>query len=184
MAVQSMTDINELRASIEKRVANFRTRLDGAKMTLQSAEAAVRTAESQLAEVTADAEKRLTAIRLVEEMLAEADGRDRYPYREMSQEDAMRKALISASQSLTSRDLAEALKAGGYPFTSNNPANAIIVAANVNRKKYFVIEKEGNRALIGLVEWREGHDPFDDLNDTHDSSDIGPGSFGFSSGGT
>ena len=112
----------------------------------------------------ADAEKRLSAISLVEGMLSEVGGRGAR-YREMSQEDAMRQALRTAGQRMNSSELADELKRGGYPFTSGNPANSIVVAANSNRRGYFATEKEGNRTLIGLKEWGPENEPDDPFRD-------------------
>ena len=89
----------------------------------------------------------------------------------------MRSALVKAAQPMNSTELAQALRLGGYPFRSTNPANAILVAANTNRNGYFVTEKEGNRTLIALKEWgqpMEAPNPFDD---NIDPSDVGPGAY-------
>jgi hypothetical protein len=182
-----MVEIRNLREALTKQVDACQQRLEWAKLEAQAAIASVETIEKELAVIRADVDQRVAAIALVEQMLNEADGQSNlYPYRNMNQEDAMRGALKRAGKPLNSSDLADALKAGGYLFTSTNPANSIGVAANTNRKGFFSTTKEGNRTLIGLKEWgpeMQAADPFaDSINDNIDSSDIGPGALGFGQG--
>jgi hypothetical protein len=157
-----------------------------ARVDLEKAQARLSRVEQEFAEVSAYVERRLAAIQLVEDMAAENDpAAERHPYRDLSQEQAMRAALAKAGEAMNSTALAEVLKRGGYAFRSTNPANAVVVAANANRSGYFRTFKEGNRTLIALKEW-EGEvapNPFDELNDPDDSSDIGPGGLGFGRGG-
>jgi aspartokinase len=165
-------DLKQLREDLEKRVA-------AAAQEVESAKDCLRKAESDFAAVSADAQRRLAAIQLVEEMLAAKDREvELYPYRHMTQEEAMRAALVKAGEMMNSSELAAALKDGGYPFRSNEPANVVIVSANTNRNGYFSKVKDGNRTLIGLKEWGpdgEAPSPFDDFLDNIDHADTGPG---------
>lgn len=170
-----MQKLTELRGNLERKILEAEREVENAKTRL-------RRAEEDLIAVSEDVQRRLAAIQLVEEMVAARDGEaERYPYRNMTQEEAMRAALIKAGQTMNSSELAAALKQGGYPFRSNDTANAVVVAANTNRNGYFSKTKDGNRTLIGLKEWGpegEAPVPFDDsLNDDMDRSDIGPGAY-------
>ena len=183
-----MVDLNNLRAVLSNRVDICQQRLENAKREAAAAISSVERLEKELSAVRAEVDSRLAAIALVEQMLKEADQRaNPYPYRGMNQEAAMRVALLNAERPLNSAELAESLIAGGYEFTSKNPANSIVVAANTNRKQHFTTSKDGHRTLIGLKEWgRDGMEPpnpFDDLNDTNDLSDIGLGSLGYGPAG-
>jgi hypothetical protein len=172
-----MADTKSLREAIEKQLAACEFRLEQKRREVDAAQNSVSRLESELAMLRVDAEKRIAAIRLVEEMLRDADREaGLLPYRDMNQEEAMRRAILRAERPLNSSELADALTSGGYTFTSTNPANSIVVAANTNRKGYFVTEKEGNRTLIGLAEWgpeNEPSNPFDhDVDDRKEIAQI------------
>jgi len=160
-----MAEISDLRAIIQSRVARYEDDLVKAQEEVEAAQRAYEAAKRALIEVTEEAAKSLEAICRVEYLLEDANRAEKaQPYRGLNQEDAMRLVLSAAQRPLPAADLAEALKDGGYQFTSANPANSIGVAANANRKGYFTTEKEGHRTLIGLKQWvaLEVEDDFSD----------------------
>lgn len=171
-----MADLPTLRQRLGRRRAEAEHDVLKARADLESAQALLRRAEDNLAKITAEVERRMAAIQLVEEMSAEG-GTDQHPYRTLTQEQAMKLALRKAEQSMNSTELAEALRLGGYPFRSANPTNSIVVAANNNRSGCFSTARDGNRTLIGLKEWglevMNAENPFDPWHDTPDPSDIG-----------
>ena len=169
-----MADLNELRKALEGKVNAAIALVESARADFEYAQGQLRHAEESLASVRAGVEQRLSAIKLVEEMVAEAgQSAELNPYRQLTQEQAMREALRKAGQALNSTELAEALRRGGYPFKTKEPANTIVVAANLNRNGYFTTAKENGRTLIGLAEWgpdMDAPDPFEDLlNDRRDT---------------
>lgn len=175
-----MPDLKTLREIAEKKLTESRKIVEDAQAEVANAQAYLKKAEEEYDATTSQVQRQLEALDLVEAMATEAERTpDRYPYREMSQEDAMRTALIKAGQSMNSTELAEALKQGGYPFRSTNPANAIVVAANTNRNGYFTTNKENGRTLIGLKEWSDemAASLEDIFGPDEDRSDIGPGAY-------
>ncbi len=120
---------------------------------------AVTTKETELQAVAEDVRKKIEALDIVLRMHEEAVAEERSsPYKGLLQDDAIRLVLEKEGRKLNSSEIAEAMKAGGYIFASANPPNAVVVAANTNRRGYFTTEKEGNRTLIGLKEWWESTD--------------------------
>jgi hypothetical protein len=173
-----VTDLKQLRDSLQRKIEDSRSAVEKAKVELQIAQSNLSSVEEKFAAISADVKRRLAAIQLVEEMAETEPRTERHPYLELSQEEAMRLALAKAGHSMNSTELAEMLRVGGYPFRSANPANSIVVASNTNRNGYFVTTKEGKRTIIALKEWgaQMAPNPFDDIfNDNIDPSDIGAG---------
>jgi hypothetical protein len=153
----TIADLREREAGRLKRASQL---LDEALRGVDAAEKLLNLRREELSSLEDVVTERLNALALVEKMLTEVKQEsETAPLRDLMQEDAMRAALLNADRVMNSSDLADAMKAGGYIFTSNNPANAVVVAANKNSKGYFEIGKEGNRSLIGLVEWTARDSP-------------------------
>jgi hypothetical protein len=167
VVILSPMELQDLRQRAQLSLDIARRIVERARSEVQIANERLKKAEGDLARVQAEADRRLAAISVVEEMEAELGRKETYlPYANMKQDDAMRHALLKAQQTMNAAELADALKAGGYEFASENPANSLIVAASTNRKGYFSKTKEGHRTLIGLAEWDgEPSNPFDFLND-------------------
>jgi hypothetical protein len=152
-----MPTIKDLKAREIRRLEKAREQLDLAKEATLAAQAIETMKEIELSAVSADVQRRLDAIDTVVRMNEEAIAEEQTaPYRDMLQDDAIRLVLLKENRRMNSSEIADAMKVGGYVFASGNPPNAVVVAANTNRREYFTTEKEGNRTLVGLKEWVHG----------------------------
>jgi hypothetical protein len=73
-------------------------------------------------------------------------------YRKLKQEAAVRDVLTRAGKALTTSQIADALKEGGFLFTSKNLANSLYATMKKNSKGLYFCEKIGGSTVFGLAQ--------------------------------
>jgi HSP90 family molecular chaperone len=151
-----MAKVSELKDRELQKIAKATEALESANEAVLLAKALADERQTDLDRITEAAQRNIEAIDLVVRLHQEAIEEESFaPYSNLLQEDAMRNVLLAAKRKMNGSEMADSMKHGGYIFRSADPPNAIVVAANTNKRGYFTTEKEGNRTLIGLREWNE-----------------------------
>jgi len=75
-------------------------------------------------------------------------------YKGMLQEDAIKEYLDrDAGHFKTAAEVTDALRRGGFPFTSKDPRSSVYQTLKQNRKGAFATQKEGQEVSFGLAKW-------------------------------
>jgi len=103
------------------------------------------------------AQEKIKALEFVEKMLRDAEHTSNVVeiqpsiYKKLKQEVAVRDVLTRAGKALTASEIADALRCGGFQFTSKDLANSLYATMKKNAKGLYFCEKKGNRTVFGLA---------------------------------
>jgi hypothetical protein len=126
-----------------------------AQAALEAAMADLQQRKQEWETVKSEVESRVAAVELVKKMNEEfTNEAQSAPFKNLVQDEAIRAVLLAGVRKMNSSEIADGMIAGGYEFTSSNPPNSVVVAANKNVRGYFTTERDGNRTLVGLKEWQ------------------------------